>query len=64
MGYVQVPPCAMFSSIMGETRPMTKLLIQVVDVVSDVPVDRVAKLKISAGKTHPRGPHEYEKLTS
>lgn len=49
---------------MGETRPMTKLLIQVVDVVREVPVDLVARLKISAGRTHPSGPHEYEKLTS
>lgn len=41
-----------------------KLLIHVQDVVIDVPVERVAILKISLGRTQPIGAHEYEKFTS
>jgi hypothetical protein len=32
--------------------------------VMETPVDRVERLKISEGKTHPMGAHEKEKKTS
>jgi hypothetical protein len=41
-----------------------KLLIQVQEVVMDTPVDRVERLKISEGRTHPIGAQLNEKKTS
>jgi hypothetical protein len=48
-------PHLIWASMSGVTRPMTKLHIQVVEVVIEIAFERIARVKISDGRTQPIG---------
>lgn len=48
-------PHLIVSSMSGVTRPMMKLHIHVADVVIEMALERMDRLKISDGRTHPIG---------
>jgi hypothetical protein len=48
-------PQVIDESMSGVTKPMIKLHIHVAEVVIEIAFDRIERLKISEGRTHPIG---------
>jgi hypothetical protein len=48
-------PHLIWAIMSGVTRPMMKLHIQVVEVVIEIGFERMARVKISDGRTQPTG---------
>jgi hypothetical protein len=57
-------PHLICASMSGVTSPMMKLHIQVVDVVIEMALERIASVKISDGRTHPMGAVVHQSITA